>query len=150
MLEVLKESTNNALGFKVAGVLTTTDIATLSKAIVDTIHGARRPIGLLADLSEMEGATWGARWNEMRFLQTHSDHVDRIAIVCKDPWQELSEMVFAATAFMQAKTVYCSLVDIHHAWHWVKMNPMKEDTPLRLVYPGQGLFQDSAPEFAGL
>ena len=27
-----------------------------------------RPIGILADLSQMEGADWKARWDEMRFL----------------------------------------------------------------------------------
>jgi hypothetical protein len=105
---------------------------------------------LLADLSAMHGASWAARWDEMRFLQAHSDHIGRIAIVCNDTWQELSEMVLVASAFMQAETVYCSPNDIHHAWHWVKMNPFQEGMPLRVVYPGKGLFQDYTPEYVGL
>jgi hypothetical protein len=150
MITLLDQSTRRAVGFKVNEVLTAEDVAMFSKRVEETIHSARMPIGLLVDLSEMHGTTWAARWQEMRFLQKHADHIARIAIICNDEWQELSEMILVAAAFMQAETVYCDVSQLHHAWHWVKMNPFDEGAPLRILYPGRGLFQDYTPEYIGL
>ena len=150
MITLLPEGTKQAVGFKVVGPFTADDMASLAKHIESTVQAARKPIGLLADLSAMDGSTWSARWHEMRFLQQHSDSIARIAIVCNDKWQELTEMVLVASAFMQAETVYCDTSQLHHAWHWVKMNPYDEGAALRVVYPGRGLFQDYTPEYVGL
>ncbi len=150
MIERLKESHGPAIGFKVEGKLTADDLAGVGHQIEATIGANKKPIGLLADISAMHGATWAARWDEMRFLQHHSDHIARIAIVCNDQWQELSEMMLIATSFMQAETVYCHPAEIAHAWHWVRMNPFQPSAPLRQLYPGKGLFQDYTPEYIGL
>jgi hypothetical protein len=150
MIEQLKESRGAAFGFKVTGKLTAEDIAAISQQIESTITASRHPIGLLADLSEMHGATWAARWDEMRFLQRHSDRIARMAIVCHGEWQELSEMMLVASAFLQAETVYCPPPEIHHAWHWIRMNKLQEGTPLKPLYAGKGLFQDYTPEYVGI
>ena len=150
MIERLKESGGQAFGFKVAGKLTPLDVAELSTLIEDAIAAHKQPIGVLADLSEMHGASWVARWDEMRFLQRHSDHIARLAVVCNDEWQEISEMVLVAASFLQAETVYCAPSDIHHAWHWVKMQTKNEPMPLRVIYQGNGLFQDYTPEYVGI
>jgi hypothetical protein len=150
MIERLTQSRGPAFGFKVSGTLTPEDVALLAPMLEEAIASHKHPIGLLADLSEMHGATWAARWDEMRFLQKHSDHIARFAIVCNDEWQELSEMVLIATSHLQAETVYCHASQIHHAWHWVRMNPKDESVPLRTIYPGKGLFQDYTPEYMGV
>ena len=150
MITALEQSYGPAFGFKVHGKLTPEDIAQLGPMIEAAILAHKHPIGLLADLSEMHGATWAARWDEMRFLQHHSDHIARFAIIVNDEWQELSEMVLIATSHLQAETVYCHASEIHHAWHWVRMNPRDESMPLRVLYPGKGLFQDYTPEYIGL
>ena len=150
MIETLKESRGLAFGFKVIGKLTADDVALLSKQIEDVIAANKRPIGLLADLSESLGTTWAARWDEMRFLQHHSHHIARMAVICNDEWQEISEMVLVATSFMQAETVYCRSSEIAHAWHWVRMNKLDDKMPIRVMYPGKGLFQDYTPEYVGL
>jgi len=150
LIERLKESRGVACGFKVHGKLTETDVADLGAFVAETIAANRQPIGLLADLTDMDGATWAARWDEMRFLQQHREHIARIAIVCTGEWQEVSEMMLIASAFMQAETVYCPAAYMLHAWHWVRMNPMDEGVPLRVLYPGKGLFQDYTPEYIGL
>jgi hypothetical protein len=150
MIEQLRESHGPAFGFKVVGKLTAEDISALSHLIENAITSYGKPIGLLADLSEMHGASWEARWDEMRFLQRHSDHIARMAVVCDDEWQEISEMILVATAFMQAETLYCNSSEIDHAWHWVKMNEKDERMPIRVMYPGKGLFQDYTPEYVGL
>jgi len=150
LIEILKESRGPVLGYKVHGKLTEADIGTLGEQIEATIAANRHPIGILADLSSMDGATWDARWAEMRFLQKHSDHIARIAIICHDEHQELSEMVLIAASFMQAETVYCQPHQIHHAWHWLRQDPNAPSGPLRTLYPGKGLFQNYTPEYIGL
>ncbi len=150
MIEQLRESRGSAVGFKVIGKLTTEDVTNISQQIENVIVANTKPIGLLADLSEMHGATWAARWDEMRFLQRHTDHIARMAVICNDQWQEVSEMILVATAFMQAETIYCRVSQIHHAWHWVRMNAMDEKIPIRVMYPGRGLFQDYTREYVGL
>jgi len=150
MIQQLSESHGAAFGFKVIGRLTTDDVHDLSHHVETVIVANKRPIGLLADLSEMHGASWTSRWDEMRFLQHHTDHIARMAVICIDQWQEISEMIVAATSYMQAETLYYDVSEIHHAWHWVRMNPMDEGVPIRRIYPGRGLFQSWRPEYVGL
>lgn len=150
MIEKLKESSGIAVGYKVQGQLTSDDLPALSSLIESTIAANKHPIGVLADISDMHGATWAARWDEMRFLQHHSDHIARIAIVCHDEWQEISEMTLIAASFMQAETIYCKPSDIAHAWHWVRMNKIDDPQRNQVLYPGKGLFQDYTPEYVGL
>ena len=92
MIVKLKESHGRAFGFKVTETLTADDIRDVSKQIDFTIAANKKPIGIVADLSEMHGATWAARWEEMRFLQRHTDHIARLAIVSNDKWEEIAEM----------------------------------------------------------
>ncbi len=150
MIERLTESHKAAFGFKVIGELTADDGASVSQQIDDVIAHHKKPIGILADLSEMHGATWAARWEEMRFLHRHSDHVARLAVVSNNDWQEVSEMVPLATAILQAQTLYFPSSEIIHAWHWVKMARTDETMPTRVMYFGKGLFHDYTPEYMGI
>lgn len=150
MINKLNHSTGSAFGFEVVGQLVSQDVFALSEQIDIAIAAHKRPIGLLAELTRMEGADWTARWDEMRFLQRHSDHIARLAIVSDDQWEGVKEMIVVAGAFLQAQTLYFHSSEMVHAWHWVKMNQMEESMPVRVVYPGKGLFQDYTPEYTGL
>ena len=147
MIETLKESHGRAFGFKVTGTLTADDIREVSKEIDRTIAENKQPIGIVADLSQMHGATWAGRWEEMRFLQSHSDHIARLAVVSDDRWEEIAEMTAVAAAALQAATLYFLSSEIQHAWHWARMAVGEERMPVRVMYPGKGLFQDYTPEF---
>lgn len=150
MIEKLKDSHGIAFGFKVIGSLTADDIIGISKEIDFVISEQKKPIGLLVDLSEMQGASWAARWEEMRFLQRHTDHIARMAVVSNDQWEEVLEMVMVATAALQAETLYFDESEVLHAWHWVKMSKLDEGLRVRIMYPGKGLFQDYTPEYMGI
>jgi hypothetical protein len=150
MIERLKESHGPAFGFKVTGQLTADDVVGISKEIDQAIKAHRKPIGVLADLSQMHGATWAARWEEMRFLQSHTDNIARLAIVNDHKWEEIAEMTVVATAALQAETLYFHTSELEHAWHWVKGANRDEGMPVRVMYPGQGLFQDYTPEYMGI
>jgi hypothetical protein len=147
MIHRLEQSHKAAFGFKVTGQLTADDVVEISQQIDHVIDKNKKPIGILADLSEMEGASWAARWKEMGFLHRHTDHIARLAVVSDDEWQEISQMVLAAAAFLQAQTLYFHSSEIIHAWHWVKMARTDESMTTRVMYSGKGLFHDYTPEF---
>ncbi len=150
MIEKLPESHGHALGFKVTETLTPSDIADLSGHLDETLAVQKRPIGLLADLSAMHGATWAARWQEMRFLHQHTDHIARLAIISNEEWQELGETILTTLSGLQAQTLYFHSSEILHAWHWVRLNKPDDGMPVRVIHPGSGLFQNYTPDFMGI
>ena len=150
MIQRLEESHKAAFGFKVTGNLTADDVATISAQIEHFIAEHKKPIGLLADLSEMQGASWSARWEEMRFLQQHTDHIARMAVISNDEWRDVSKVALVATAMLQAQTLYFQPSEIIHAWHWVKMARTDESMPNRVMYPGKGLFHNYTSEYMGI
>ena len=81
MIERLKESYGAAIGFKVVGRVTADEVKAFEPQIEFVIAQRKeRPVVILADLSQMEGADWKARWDEMRFLQKYTDHIARMAL----------------------------------------------------------------------
>ena len=151
MIEALKESHGPAFGFKVVGKLTADDVAALTTAL-DTAIAANgnKPMGVLADLSEMHGATWHARWNEMHFLRQHTGSIARLAIVCDQDWEEAAEMAVVTAGGLQAEARYYRSDEMTHAWHWVRMHPHDDGMPVRIIQPGTGLFSDYTPEYVGI
>ncbi len=150
MIERRMDSSGRAFGFRVTGQLSAEDIADISQQIDVAIAARKEPIGLLADLSGMHGATWAARWKEMRFLKRHTDVIARLAVVSDDEWEQVVETTMVAAASLQAETLYFHSSEMHPAWHWARMTLRDEAMPVRVMYPGKGLFQDYTPEYAGL
>ena len=150
MIEHLEHTRGPAFGFAVHGVLTAADVADLTARLDYMIGSYKKPIGVLANLSNMESADWTARWNEMRFPDRYTDQIARLAIVGASDWEEVASMMLVATAALQAQTLYFTSAEISHAWHWAKMLEHDEEMPVRLMYPGHGLFQDYAPEYMGI
>ena len=150
MIERLSETHGMVFGFKVIGKMTAEDVAEISEQIDFVLADHKGHIGLLADLTKMEGASWSARWDEMRFLQRHTERIARMAVISDDEWQEVAEMMVVATAALQAQTLYFHSSEMHHAWHWVKMNKTDEQMPVRVLYPGKGLFKNYTPEYMGI
>jgi hypothetical protein len=112
--------------------------------------GRRGPIGILADFSQMEGADWKARWNEMRFLQKYTDHIARMAVVGADKWEEVVAMLLAGTAVLQAETRYFATSEIATASDWARSSKNADHIPVRRMYLGTGLFKDYVPEHADM
>ena len=151
MIEKLQESSGAAFGFKVIGLISGDDVEAFVPQIALVIAGRKaRPIGILADVSQMEGADWQARWNEMRFLQKYTDHIARMAVVGADRWEEIVAMVVAGAAVLQAETRYFTSSEINAAWQWVRTSKNADRVPVRSMYLGSGLFKDYHPEYTGL
>ncbi len=75
MIEHLQQTRGPAFGFAVHGSVTAADTSDLTAKLDHLIGDYKKPIGVLADLSKMDGADWASRWNEIRFLRRYSDHI---------------------------------------------------------------------------
>ena len=151
MIERLKESSGGVIGFKVIGKMTAEDIKGFEQQIELLLAERKhKPIGILADLSEMHGAELAARWDEMRFLQKHTDHIARMAVVGADKWEEIMAIITAGAAVLQSETHYFDASEILHAWQWVRTAKHAEDIPVRQISAGTGIWKDYHPEYMGL
>jgi len=151
MIERLRESSGGVLGFKVVGKMTADDIKGFEPQIEVLIRERKhKPIGILADLSEMQGADWKARWDEMRFLQKHTTHIARMAVVGADKWEEIVAIVAAGAAVLEAETRYFDKSEMLHAWEWVRTAKHAEDMPVRQISAGTGIWKDYHPEWMNL
>ncbi len=151
MIERLKETGGVAFGFKVVGRLTGEDLERFEPQLDFFIaKNKKHPIGILADLTEMHGAQWKARWDDLRFLQKHTDHIARMAIVGADRWEEVVDLLIAGAAVLQSETRYFESSEMQHAWQWARTAKYAENAPVRMISPATGIWKDYRPEFVGL
>ena len=151
MIERLKESGGAAFGFKVVGKLLAEEVNAFEPQIEFFIaEREKHPVGILADLTGMQGAEWKAPWNEMRFLQKFSDHIARMAVVGAHRWEEVVDVFTAGAAVLQSETRYFESSEMQHAWQWARTAKHAEDAPVRLISPATGIWKDYRPEFVGL
>jgi hypothetical protein len=147
VIELLKESDGRAIGLKVSGRVTADEVAAFEPQIERAIeHAGKRPIGILADLSAMDGASWSARWEEIRFLSRWKDRIARVAVVGARRWEEIRAEVLGGTVLVEADTRYYEAGETIHAWHWVKTGASGEG-PARTLKPKQGLMGGYEPEY---
>jgi len=72
VIERLKETGGAAFGFKVTGTLSKEDLKAFEPQLEFFIaQHKQHPIGILADLTEMHGAEWNARWRTFGFSKAH-------------------------------------------------------------------------------
>ncbi len=151
MIERLKASSGGVIGFKVSGKMTPEDIKGFEPQIALLIAQRKhKPIGIVADLSEMHGAELAARWDEMRFLQKHTDHIARMAVVGASKWEEIIAILTAGAAVLQSETRYFDTSEILQAWAWVRTARHAEDVPVRQISAATGIWKDYHPEYTGL
>lgn len=151
MIERLKESGGVAFGFKVVGKLSHEELKSFEPQLEFFIgrHNGH-PIGILADLTEMHGAEWRARWDDLRFLQKHTSQIARMAVVGADRWEEVASLVTVGVAVLQSETRYFESTEIQHAWQWVRTVKHAEEAPVRVISPATGIWKDYHPEFMDL
>ncbi len=147
MIERLKETGGWAFGFKVTGKVTAEDIKAFEPQLEFAIAERKnRPLGLLADVTEMDSIDLAARWEELRFLHKYSDHIARVALVGAKPWEEVVSTFVGGTLLFTAETHYFHPNEMQQAWLWVKTAKHANDVPVRVIYQG-GIWRDYQEEF---
>jgi len=148
MIERLKESGGAAFGFRVVGKLSDEDLKAFEPQLEFFIAQSKKhPIGILSDLTEMRGAEWTACWENMRFLQKHTDHIARMAVVGAHGWDALAAMLTSGAAILEAETRYFDSSEIQHAWQWARSAKHAEEIPVRVISPATGIWKDYRPEY---
>jgi hypothetical protein len=149
MIERMQENHTGVIGFRVIGHLTADEVTAFEEQIKFVIANRRnRPIGIVADLSQMESVDWQARWEEMRFLQKYTNHIARIAVVGADNWETVAGMALTGMALLQGETLYFHSSEILHAWHWAKTSKHANEAPApRQIYAATGIWKNYTPEF---
>jgi len=148
MIARLPESNDRAIGFKITGRVTAPEVEAFAKQ-VDFAFGKRgkRKVGILADLSAMEGMEWRARLSEVAFLKDRATQIARVAVVGAHRWEEVMAEILGSTVLVEAETRYFESSEIAHAWHWLKTGQNPE-APVRRIYPRKGLMGDYVPEYS--
>jgi hypothetical protein len=147
MIERLRQSEGRAFGFKVSGKVTADEVRAFLPQIEMAIgERGKRTIGILADLTDMEGSDWAARWEEIKFISKYSEHIERVAVVGAHKWEELKAEILGGTVLIQAETRYYHGPDILHAWHWVKTGDAAAG-PGRTILPKGDLMAGYNPEY---
>lgn len=149
MIQRLKESHGGVIGFEVIGRVSAEEVEAFTEQIEALIAARRdKPIGIVADLSRMESIDWGARWEEMRFLQKYTNHIARIAVVGADKWEEVGGLLVTSAALLQGETLYFHSSEMQHAWHWARTSKHAHEAPSpRHIYTGSGIWKNYTPEF---
>ena len=148
LIERLQESSGGVIGFKVTGRVTAEDAEGMEQQIQFVIHSrGKRPIGILTDLSAMNGIDLQARWEEIRFMQKYTHHIARMAVVGAHVWEEISSMFVVAAALLQAETLYFKESEMRQAWQWVRTSKHALDPPPPRISAPEGLWKDYVPEY---
>lgn len=151
MIEVVREAGGSGMGFKAVGQITAEDVKKIEPQIQNEIaHSAKRPIGLLIDMTAMKDVEWKARWEELRFLHKFGGPIARVAIIGAKKWEELMGDIAEATVLMQADIRYFHPNEVMHAWHWIKTAKYAEELPVRRVLPPGHLMSGYEPEYTDL
>ena len=98
----------------------------------------------------MREAEWKARWDDLRFLQKHTSHIARMAVVGAHRWEEVVELFTAGATILQSETRYFQSSEMHNAWQWARTAKHAEDAPVRVISPATGIWKDYRPEFLGV
>lgn len=148
MIERLKESSGGVIGFKASGHVIAEEAEVIEQQIQFVIQSRRnRPIGILADLADMNEIDFRARWEEIRFLQRYNHHIARMAVVGAHPWEHVASLFVVAAALLQAETLYFHKSEIRQAWHWVRTSKHALDPPPPTISAPTGLWKDYVPEY---
>ena len=148
MIQKLPESSGGVIGFKVVGHVSVQDEEAMELQIRTLINSrGEQPIGILADLSDMDGIDLQARWEEVRFLQRYTNHIARMAVVGAHRWEKISSMFVIAAALLQAETLYFEETEMAQAWSWVRTSKHSMDPPPPRISAPTGLWKDYTPEY---
>src|SRR6516165_10056877 len=147
MIERLKEYSDWVFGLKVTGRVTEADVKAFEPQLKFSIdERKKRPLGILADVTEMDSVDLAARWEELCFLHKYSDHIARVALVGAKPWEEVVSTLVGGTVLFTAETRYFHTSEMPQALLWVKTAKHANEIPVRPIYQG-GIWRDYQEEF---
>ena len=117
MIQRLKESLENAIGFKFADGLTENEYDAFIGGL-ETIIANNGKIRLLLVIDHPQSLNMKVTWDYLIFWIKHIREIERLAIVGqreREKWLELLEK-----PFIHAEVKHFKKSDIKDAWNWIK------------------------------
>lgn len=122
MIEKLKESSENVVGFRMNGKLTDADYKAMGPEFEDGIkrYGKIRLLWLLEDFHGWEPK---AAWDDYEYWRKYGKDIERVAIVGNKRWEDW--MTKLAKLFMKGEVKYFDDSQLDDAWAWVREGASK-------------------------
>lgn len=117
MLEKLKQSSGNILGYRAIGKITKEDYTTLN-ADVQVLLKQADSLCLLLDLEAFEGESFKAWGADFKFGHDFRKKIDKMAIVGNKKWQE--RMTSLIDPFYAREAEFFPIDQRDAAWDWLQ------------------------------
>ncbi|MBN1911015.1 MAG: STAS/SEC14 domain-containing protein [Pirellulales bacterium] len=120
MIEVLPLSSGNVIGVKINGKLLHADYEQFVPQLESLIqqYGSLR---FYCEISNYQGISLRAIWDETKFDVTHCRQIERCAVVGNSSWQKwMTNMT--KVLFYKADVRYFNEDQADEAWNWVNEN----------------------------
>jgi len=116
MIEKLRESSGNVIGYKAVGTITKEDVEKV-KPDLQYLAQNEGKFCMLFDLDQFQGETVEALTEDLEFGLEYGNDIQKIAIVGDKEWEEKVTNT-ANTLGMNAKYFHTS--EIEQAWRWLR------------------------------
>ncbi|HII07434.1 MAG TPA: STAS/SEC14 domain-containing protein [Methanotrichaceae archaeon] len=121
MLEKLKESSGNVVGFQMTGKLTDFDYKAMEPEFEKTIEKYGK-IRLLWHLEDFHGWEPKAIWDDYEYWRKYGKNMEMVAIVGNKQWEDW--MAKLAKLFLKG-TKYFDESQLEDAWAWLREGASK-------------------------
>ena len=116
MIEVLKGSSGNVMGYSLSGKLHDEDYKTFVP-LVDAEIAKEGKVNVLAQFHDFHGWDTHALWDDIKFATSHCTKIARIALVGEKKWEQW--MATVCKPFTMAKVRYFDVSEIEAAKAWL-------------------------------
>ncbi len=117
MIEILKESSGNVVGFDLGGKLHNDDYKEFIPAVEQVIEREGR-VRILAHFHDFRGWDLHAMLDDLVFGSKHYGDIERIALVGGQKWEEW--MATACRPFTRAEVRCFDAGEVGQAWVWLR------------------------------
>ncbi|MBN1590074.1 MAG: STAS/SEC14 domain-containing protein [Pirellulales bacterium] len=117
MIEILPQSTGNVIGIRVNGKLVHQDYQQFIPKL-EAIISEYGSVCCYFEMTNFDGISWQAMWDEMKFDMTHCNQIERCAIVGDPSWHQWMSKV-GKNVFRWANIENFTPDQTEEAWNWV-------------------------------
>ena len=117
MIEILKESSGNVVGFVLGGKLHDDDYKSFVPQMERIIEREGK-VRILAYFHDFRGWDLHAAWDDMAFGTKHFRDIEKFALVGDRKWEEW--MARLCKPFTRAEVKYFDVQELDQAWVWLR------------------------------
>jgi phage gp16-like protein len=122
MIEKLKESSGNVVGFRLSGKLTDADYKAMGPELEKAIEKSGK-IRVLWFLEDFHGWEAKAVWDDYEYWRKYGKNFEQVAIVGNKRWEDW--MAKLAKLFLKGGVKYFDDSQLEDAWAWVREGASK-------------------------